>query len=807
MSISTRPPLDGYRVIDLSLGIAGAYCTKLLADGGAEVIKIEPPQGDPMRSWSASGSPVDDVAGGALFNYLACSKKSVVVDPAGAADDATLRGLLDGADAVIWSRDSPFAGALPAAEIAATHPHLVVTAITPFGLDGPWSDRPATEFTIQAWSGGIVGLGRGAPDRAPVHIGGQIGEWFAGAHASAATLTALRHRKQTGSGQVIDLSMLETEILGFTYHPVSFLEISGRPFRSERMVFVPGVSQASDGMVALGCATAQQWSDLCVMVGHPEWVDPDAPLAITARAFELAPQIYAWIAERTVDEVCELATTFRIPNAHVANGSNLTGLPHFDARDSFVKNPALGFSQPGPPYRMSAFDLAQTEPAPRLGEHTDRYRPADDAETESGGASGTAARSAALPFAGLRVLDMTAFWAGPSCTHILALLGAEVIHVESTTRPDGTRMIAGVPFTEDAWWEKSPIFAGLNTNKKGVTVNIQTERGRELLRDLVASCDVLVENYTPRVLEQVGLDFDSVHALHPELIMVRMPGFGLDGPWRDKAAFAYVIEDASGLTWLTGHPDQNPVEPYSIGDPNAGIHAFNGLLLALEHRDRTGEGTLVEASMIDAALNVSAEQVIENSAYGQTLMRAGNRGPTAAPQNLYRAAGLDEFGRDDCWVAVAVATDAQWEALREALGDPGWARDPDLATADGRRRRHDLIDDHLGSWCRELDSDTIVERLWEAGVPVAKVLQPHRQTELPPLAARGFFAQVEHPVNPRASHSTIPARFSGLPTPLDVRPAPTLGQHNIEILTGIGLSENDIAQLEQDGIIGDSVTF
>ena len=224
MSISTRPPLDGYRVIDLSLGIAGAYCTKLLADGGAEVIKIEPPQGDPMRSWSASGSPVDDVAGGALFNYLACSKKSVVVDPAGAADDATLRGLLDGADAVIWSRDSPFAGALPAAEIAATHPHLVVTAITPFGLDGPWSDRPATEFTIQAWSGGIVGLGRGAPDRAPVHIGGQIGEWFAGAHASAATLTALRHRKQTGSGQVIDLSMLETEILGFTYHPVSFLD-------------------------------------------------------------------------------------------------------------------------------------------------------------------------------------------------------------------------------------------------------------------------------------------------------------------------------------------------------------------------------------------------------------------------------------------------------------------------------------------------------------------------------------------------------------------------------------------------------
>ncbi|MFC9978546.1 CaiB/BaiF CoA transferase family protein [Gordonia sp. NPDC127522] len=805
MSTSTRPPLDGYRVIDLSVGIAGAYCTKLLADGGAEVIKVEPPQGDPMRKWSASGSPVDTTAGGALFNYLACTKKSVVVDP---ADDADLDALLTEGDAVIWSRDSPFAGTLSPSAIAAAHPRLVVTAITPFGLDGPWSDRPATEFTIQAWSGGIVGLGRGAPDRAPVHVGGQIGEWFAGAHASAATLTALRHRKQTGSGQLIDLSMLETEILGLTYHPVSFLEISGRPFRSERMIFVPGVSQAADGMVALGCATAQQWSDLCVMVGHPEWVDPDAPLAITARAFELAPQIYAWIAERTVDEVCELATTFRIPNAHVANGANLTGLPHFDARDSFVKNPALGFSQPGPPYRMSSFDLAPPDPAPLLGEHTDRYRATEDAGVES---ARTAAdhtdQGTTLPLTGLRVLDMTAFWAGPSCTHILALLGAEVIHVESTTRPDGTRMIAGVPFTEDAWWEKSPIFAGLNTNKKGVTVNIQTERGQELLRDLITSCDVLVENYTPRVLEQVGLDYDSVRALNPELIMVRMPGFGLDGPWRDKAAFAYVIEDASGLTWLTGHPEQNPVEPYSIGDPNAGIHALNGLLLALEHRDRTGEGTLVEASMIDAALNVSAEQVIEHSAYGQTLMRAGNRGPAAAPQNLYQAAGTDEFGRDDCWVAIAVATDLQWEALREALDDPQWARDADLATADGRRRHHDLIDDHLGAWCRELDSDTIVERLWAAGVPVAKVMQPHRQTELPPLAARDFFVQVEHPVNPTASHSTIPVRFAGLPTPLEVRPAPTLGQHNAEVFLGIGLSENDIEQLEQDRIIGNSVTF
>ena len=285
------------------------------------------------------------------------------------------------------------------------------------------------------------------------------------------------------------------------------------------------------------------------------------------------------------------------------------------------------------------------------------------------------------------MLDMTTFWAGPSCTHMLAMLGAEVIHVESTRRPDGTRLIAGIPITEDQWWEKSPIFSGLNTNKKGLTLNLQSDAGRELLMRLIATCDVIVENFTPRVVDQIGLDFAAVQAVRPDAIMLRMPGFGLDGPWRDNPAFAYVIEAASGISWLTGYPDRNPYEPYSVGDPNAGVHALNALLLALEHRRRTGEGVLIEAAMVDAALNIAAEQVIEYSAYGALLQRAGNRGPAAAPQNLYRTNEIDEFGRRDCWVAVAVATDEQWASLCDALERPDWVTE--FATADARRAHHD----------------------------------------------------------------------------------------------------------------------
>src|SRR5262249_53923554 len=351
----------------------------------------------------------------------------------------------------------------------------------------------------------------------------------------------------------------------------------------------------------------------------------------------------------------------------------------------------------------------------------------------------------------------------------------------SARRPDGTRLIAGIPVSENLWWEKSPIFAALNTNKKGLTLDLQSPRGQELLRKLIATCDVIVENFTPRVLDQIGLDFAAVQGVRPDAVMLRMPGFGLDGPWRDNPAFAYAIESASGLSWLTGYPDRPPYEPYSIGDPNAGVHALNALLLALEHRRRTGQGVLVEAAMVDAALSISAEQIIEYTAYGAVLQRAGNRGPTAAPQNLYRSADIDEFGRRDSWVAIAVETDEQWESLRGALGSPSWASDPALSTAAGRRAQHELIDERLATWCRRRGGDEIVATLWDAGVPVATVMQPHRQTELDQLTFRGFFEEVEHPVNGRARLSTVPMRFSGGPGMFHTTPAPTLGQHNHEL--------------------------
>jgi crotonobetainyl-CoA:carnitine CoA-transferase CaiB-like acyl-CoA transferase len=792
----TEPPLRGWVVVDLSTGIPGGYCTKLLADGGADVVKVEAPAGDPLRRWSASGAAIAADDDGALFQFLAASKRSVVADPADGAGLSTLHELLERAEAVVWSPGSSLAEleSLRPQALLRDHPHLTVTSITPFGLEGPWVGRPATEFTLQAWSGGVIGLGRGDPERAPVFVGGQVGSWLAGAYGAVGTLVSRLRDDGNDVGEIVDVAMLEALAACLTYYPVTYFDALGRPFRGRRSVVTPGVGEAKDGMIAVGVGTGQQWLDFCVMVGHPEWMDDKS---LFRERSHLAPVIDAWFADHTVEEIRADANAFRLPNAPIANGATLPRLDQFEARGSFVPDPRGDFVRPGPPFRMHPARLRAPEPAPRLGEHTG-YRP------EGGRTARPLARPGAvsgLPFASLRVLDMTAFWAGPSCTHPLAMLGAEVIHLESTGRPDGTRML-GAPMTEEQWWERSPIFSGLNTNKKSLTLDIQSERGREVLRRLIATVDVVVENYTPRVLDQAGLTLEALRALRDDIILVRMPGFGLNGPWRDNAAFAYTIEDGSGFTWMTGHPDQKPLEPYCIGDPNAGIHGLLALLLALEHRRRTGEGVGVEAAMVDAAINVTAEQVIEHSAYGALLGRSGNRGPGAAPQNLYRTTDTDERGGNDSWVAIAVTTDDEWAALTRAIGDEELAGDARFATAEGRRSLHDLIDEHLGAWCATRGGDEIVDELWPAGVPVAKVMQPHRQGDLPQLAARGFFEVVDHPVSGEARHSTFPARFSAGPEKLHVRHAPLLGEHNGELLRGLGLSETEITELETAGVIG-----
>lgn len=802
-------PLAGRRVVDLSTWIAGAYCARLLADASALVTRVPPVGGHPLASWSASvamgegsgsaGGSVGGSAGGsvgALDRHLSSGIPTAEVDRLGS--------LLDEADVVIWSPG----GWSDPASIVRDHAGATVVSITPFGLDTPWSDRPATEFTLQAWSGGMIGLGRGDPERAPVHVGGQVTEWLSGAFAAVGLMAALRMGAgcmgagrptagQAGAGRaevgrLVDVSMLEVAAMCLTYYPVTFHDSFGRPMRKRRALTVPGVSEASDGPVGLGVGTGQQWLDFCVMVGHPEWAED---VSLFSERGALAREIDRWVGEQTIADVLDVATAFRIPNAPIVNGANAGDPEHFQARGMFAANEHGGGARPGvgddgtdddlrvgprPPIRITS--------SPPTGSVVQEPSPGVGSATQNG-------------FEGLRVLDMTAYWAGPSASHVLAMLGAEVVHLESGRRPDGARLVGGRSTKVDRYWEQGPIFAALNTDKSSLALDFSKPEGLDLLRRFIATCDLVIENYTPRVLDSLGLDGDGLRAIRDDLIVVRMPGFGLDGPWRDQPAFAFVIEDASGLTWMTGHPDQHPVEPYCVGDSNAGIHAAYGTMLALAHRDATGLGCQVEVAMVDAALSIAAEQVVEHRANGALLARAGNRGPVATPQNTYDCEGTDEFGHEPNRVAIAVATDEQWAALRGVLGDPEWASDAAMAIAAGRRAQHDRIDNELAAWCATRSAGEVVTLLLAAGVPAAVVSQPHRQPDLEPLQVRGFFESLEHPVMGPARYSTLPFRFDGMPATLHRRPAPLLGEHSEALLVEIGVDRSEYDELVATGVV------
>ncbi|ODQ96386.1 CaiB/BaiF CoA transferase family protein [Mycolicibacterium holsaticum] len=796
-----RPPLDGFTVVDLSSGIAGAYCTKLLADAGAQVIKLEDPTGDPLRRWSASHTPLAE-GDGPLFQYLSASKSSVALDPARATDVARARDIASNAHAVIWSPGSGLAGhpQLAPARLHDDDPNLIVTAISPFGLDGPWAGRPASDLTLQAWSGGI--WARGFPERPPVYVGGRQDQWAAGIVGGVSTLVARITQMRSGRGQLVDISILEALCQWlFGYSPVTCFDVAGAPLKAKRSVHVPGVEETSDGYVGTMVGTGQQWLDFCAMVEHPEWADDPSLLRVDTRSDNgsaISAAITEWTSARTTDEVRDLASAFLIPNSPIGNGETIPYFDHFLARQAFVKNPSGGFLQPSLPYTLHGVPMRDFGPSPALGESSVDIEATDRAGTDRLGDHST---HADLPLSGIRVLDLTSLFAGPFFTRLLGMFGAEVIHLESVGRPDLYRMYSLRQVgREPQWQEWVPNFAGVNTNKHGLTLDLRAERGRELFLDLVATCDVVVENFSARVMDNLKLGYEELCSHRPDLIMVRMPGFGLDGPWRDVPAFAPIIEDASGITWLTGYPDEKPQEAQSVGDPNAALHALSATLIALIYRHRTGEGALVEAPMIGAALNIAAEQVVEHSAFGHLLTRDGNRGVAAAPQGLYLSSSIDEFDRMDCWVAIAVETEEQWCALRRVI--PGVDHAGVRNGIRARRQSHDDIDAAITEWCATRSADDIVEQLWPVGVPVGKVIAPHRQGELAQLQARRFLETVDHPVLGPARYDTFPARFSAGPAQYNRHPAPTLGEHNSAILTAIGCAEDELRRLEEEGVIG-----
>jgi len=789
-------PFDGLLVIDLCTDIAGPYASKLFVDAGASVVKIEPREGDPLRHWTASQQDLPPEEPGPLFQYLNAGKKSIVLDPRDAQARARIGRLAERADILFedWGPGGLEAQGLDPEQWLEANPQLSIVRISPWGQVGPWADRAANDFTLQAATGSVEY--RGLPDREPVAAGGRIGDWVGGSFASISGLAAWRSARQTGEGQIVDFSVFESMIQCFTVFGDMGSQFSGGQI--SRSIELPSIEPTKDGHVGFCTISAQQWKDFCSMLGRqdiaedPVFLDGGQRMANLKSIQEM---MHSWTREKTTDEIIELCELLRIPVAPIGNGRALPEFDHMIERGSFERAPG-GFLQPRAPWRLETTAPAPIGHTPRLDEDRDELlaqldKPKPRPEIRVGHAD--------LPFAGLRVVDLTAFWAGPYTTSILSDLGADVIKIESIQRPDGMRFATAI--RNEILWEWGHVFHGVNPGKRDVTLRLDHEDGLGLLKRLIEDADVVIENFSSRVMPSFGLDAETIKGLNSRAIYVRMPAFGLDGPWRDRAGFAMTVEQVSGLAWVTGYEDL-PLVVRGVCDPLGSAHAIFALGLALEERRRTGLGQVVEVALVEPALAVAAEQVIEYSAYGEMLGRSANAMPHAAPQGLFETREADER------IAISVMNDDDWQGLCRVLGAEDWRRSESLATHRGRLAEHDSLCARLSEWLRPQSREDALERLLAEGVPASAAINSYSIWPNPQLADRHFFQTMKHVHTGETRYPSFPAIFPAFERELHRSPPPTLGQHNREVLQSeLGITDEEIERLEADGIIGTRPSF
>ncbi len=777
-------PLKGLRVVEVGSDIAAPYCTKLLVDLGADVVKIEPPTGDPLRQWGPHEG---------LFEYLNAGKRGLTVDLA--TDAKVLRRLLAGADMVVEDLAPGCAErwewGLDRASLRKLNPHLVAVRVSDYGQDGPRCSRPSTPLTLQAASGWVNSR---EPDRPPVQAGGRIPEYIAGGYAALGALTALRIGASDGPIEV-DVSAFESLLATLPYPMLlaERLKSLGLPTNS-RAAPMLGIVRARDGWIGINCLTGQHWLDVCAMVGLPEYGEHQLAIMLGGpERDEFFAKAQPWLDSMDVADLVELSQAMRIPAAPINDGASILASPQYSERGFFLETEIRGksFRRPGAPFRLSKTPPTTPTPAPHLGDGA-----ADGWDELTAAPDGPATDDAASPFAGLKVFDLSTFWAGAYLTCYLGAFGADVIKVESIQRPDGHRYSGSLLRNSDDWYERGPLWQGTNLNKRDITLDLASQAGRELALRLAAEADVVVENFSPRVVEQFGLDYDSLVTINPDVIMVRMPGFGLQGPWRDFVGWALNIEQLAGMSAVTGYPDGPPCNLQGPADPIAGVHATVALLAALEHKRRTGEGQLIEVAQIEVGAAVTAEPVIEYSLTGQVREREGNRHRVFA-QGVYPAGGEDE------WVAISVRDDADWATLVDVLGRPELGHDLRFASPEARLKNHDALDEALSAWTAGLPADDVSDMLRRRGVPAERLMTADRMYDVDQLAARGFYTDLEHRLTGRMRFPGWPFRITPGPTRHHRSPSPTLGQHNDEVLGALGISDSRLIELRTEGVIGE----
>ena len=788
-------PLNGLRVVEIAGGVSAAFCARQLRGFGAETIRLE---GIGALNSRADGPP--DVSGETdqltedQRVFLVSGAKRVVVS--GPDAPSLVADVLQSADVIIEDQGPGFLASLgfDPAQLSDQHRGTIVTSLSPLGHTGPrahWEATNAVQFAL----GGLMSL-TGDPDRPPLVTGGDQALFLGGLHGWAATLMALVGRARTGHGSWIDLSMQEAAAsMAELYSAQSEYEL-GEPVpragNSVRAVW--GVYPCADGYAGV-CCLERQVGALFALIGPHVADEPRFADAITRADHddELLAYVMSFMSEATKDELTALSPIHRVPFGAVRTPNELLGDETYAHRCFFdeVSTPSGVAVMPGRPFPglgwvgPDRLDPPTQQPSTWSSPGWATIHPEPNSASENDHTL----------LDGLRVVDLTMMWAGPYATKLMAEAGAEIIKIESPNAWDNIRtLIPQDPSIEDPW-NRAYYFNEYNHSKKSLTLDLAEPAGREALLRLVATADVVVENYRADVLDNLGLGYDVLRQAKDDIILISMAGFGKTGPLASHVGFGPIIEMMSGLMSLSGYGDDDV--PYktgvSYGDPVGGLNAVAATGLAVLRRSLTGRGLHIDLAQRETASTMAGPAFVAASLRDDQPVHRGNRDPRFVPQGCYPAAGQDR------WVVISVRSDAEWAALAHMMGQSGLAH----LTHAQRTERHDEIDSLISGWTTTLAGDDVASLLQTKGVPAAQVTDTFDIHDDPQLVSRNFYRTVPNP-KMKSYRQTGPTwRING-PRPHEMQRSPWFGEHNDEILTELGFDPAEIGRLRQAEIVADS---
>lgn len=774
------------RVIEFGGGIASAYAAWLLALMGAKVTRLS--------GVEPIGSQTDPLS--LSLAMLEEGKRSIPLT--GGTSD--IEALLAEADVLICDRPTALdALGLTSNVLSQRFPRLVAGFASTFGLKGPYAGFAGVGLDAQALSG--VAWALGEPGREPLSLPPGIAEHQCGAFLAAGCLMGLRARDAHGKGTIVDVALadvLASYVAGncrFYIHHGMHWQRSGRRASGSGGAYPYVILPCKDGDVCICGRTREEWNRLVQVMGNPEWASQPRYQDLRAMGKlypdEVDALLLPWLAQHTMAELESLALKNNLIVSPIRKFAEVAATPQFHERKFLKRRRIAGHDvlTPSLPFRVLETRVAGAPDIAATLLHG-ALQPGEGGESTE-----------KKPLAGVRVLDFGWVWSAPWVGTILGELGAQVIKVEHSLRPDNLRLSGKVirngQVVEGPSKEMSPMFHQVNHGKLGITLNAKEPRAVELLKRLASISDIVIENMSPGSMERTQLGYESLRAVNPRIVMLAMSAAGQFGTLSNMRAYAPTMSSFVGMEALVGYPGEAPIGALNVGlaDPSASAHALVAVLGGLRRAQTMGKGCYIDLSQIEALLDTLSPYLLATEVTGQQITPRGNRHPGMAPHGIFPARGMDQ------WLSIAVADDQQWTALAGLATGQTWAAEARYRTLTGRQQAIASLEAAIAAWTSIQPRDELVTRLRGAGIAASPVLSVQEMWNDPHFAARSVKHPVEIPVYGKEDVFRAPWRFADF-EPLIDRPGPAMGQHNQWVFGELlGLSPDEITDLVAGGVL------